>query len=272
MKTFQLFLASKKRIAVLFLGGFVAIGCVLTFAIPPFQVPDENTHWNTALKQIGALTGSESYFETWRTLPASFDVDRIKHAFDQKLRPGTFSQLALANAAETPQSTLSYSNFLSYPQVILAALIEIGLHSDNPRTQALHGFYLARLLSGIMILIPLIRLVQLASASNPPGLLPILACALCPLFIQQSFAVSSDTVCNAFVLWTLALLHMEKPSFLDWTFIGIYGLLACSTKPMIVFIAIAVGVAYWIEHRDTDPSQRSALPGKVRFALFILTA
>jgi hypothetical protein len=112
------------------------------------------------------------------------------------------------------------------------------------------------LLEGLIVFLSLWRLVHLSKQRFHifgGGLL--LAVCLSPLFIQQSFAVSSDVVVNAFTLMVVALIvAAEQFTLFDECYFVLLGILACSTKPPVIISCAAALIFWWTHRPNREPS------------------
>jgi uncharacterized membrane protein len=226
---------ARRSLSTIFLGGFIVLGIVSTFVLAPFQLPDEATHWQNFLIRFDSVFHTTNAVDIRYTgLPDHFDVERIKFQYAEKMRPGQFASLDAQPAINGSRPISSYGRLYSYPAQIIAIAIS-HFHNSAP---GISGFYLSRLLNGLMIGLIFGRLLFLSRQTPsffPGGILSLLALALSPLFIQQSFAVSADVVCNAFFLSAIPLfLFPTNLKSIDVAIFSILGIFACLTKPSLI--------------------------------------
>jgi len=210
----------------------------MTVVMPPFQVQDEATHWKVALNRVDAFRGpSTGAPSVGRCLPEHFRWREV--AFLLKHVPrSAYSDLDQVSTSDCQDSWAPYGTVLTYPGVILATLVSklTGLRETGWR--ALIVFLLSRLFQGLLITTVLFRLAFHSSRQHrhlTPGLLTILAFCLTPLFVKQSFGVSSDSVCFAFSLCVIGLIYFgEYLTRFDHLLFAFCGIAAATTKPMVL--------------------------------------
>lgn len=224
----------QRKLGLLLLGAFAALGCAQAFLLPPFHVPDERRHWLAAHHRLARLlTGSGRVCSTDVALDRHFQTGIHFHP-KQKLPPGIFAAVRGLEPACEEELLYPTGNALTYPGVLLSRLF-VPREPDDGR-QSLAGFYLARLLHGAIVALLLARLWWLAGAraTGPPGLLALLLLSLSPLFVQQAFGVTNDVVTNAFALsLTTWLVFPERTTRLDRTALLLLGATAALSKPVM---------------------------------------
>lgn len=217
--------------------GFFAVGLIVAFTLPPFQAPDEGTHWSAAFYRFesvfGGLRGAESCGPA-HGLPEHMGLSLVAMKPEQRMPTARFSSLRrvpmVCRGDDVP-----YGGLLSYPGVVLARLL---ISNEEKKAQrGLAVFYLARILHGALVGLLLARLVGLMIRESrlPIGASILILVPLSPIFIQQSFAVSADPICFAFILSLLTLsLCGEKVSVFEKWLCLTLALIACYTKPVLV--------------------------------------
>lgn len=227
--------------AALALGGFVLLGVMMAFVMPPFQTPDENSHWGAALTRLREDWQPEGAACTLEpSLPLFFAFNQINFHPEQRVRTGNFGRLQeLQPSCE--EHRIAYGSDLTYPAVAAAALI-VPQNATVPR-QAVLMMYLARLLAGLMIAAALARLVFVAHrmAGVSTGILSILGVSLSPLFMQQAFSITSDTMILVFTIaLATCLIGWGRLTWVDWVMYAVSGIGVATTKPVVLPAAVGV--------------------------------
>lgn len=249
-----------RDVCLLFCLFFPIFGSTYAFLIPPFQVPDERAHWLTAHHDLArAVTGSGTVCSTDVALDRHFRRG-IQFRPERRLPAGIFAQVGELEPECEEERLYPTGNLLSYPGVLLTRLL-VPREPTSGR-QSLFGFYLARLLHGVLIALLLARVGWLARASpeGPPGHLALLLLALTPLFVQQSFAVTIDVVTNAFALAVCAwLVFCERLTRLDRAVLLALGAMTALGKPVLaVMLLPLLALGLYLEHLRRFPDAPSA--------------
>lgn len=224
---------------------FVAMGVLFTFTIPPFQIPDEASHWSSAVTRaerfFAAITGrpfQECSVELG--LPAQMDANNVAMQSHHHMPRDRFSTLRGVKR-NCERVIVPYGNLLTYPGVFLSKIILRG--EEKKGRIALVSFYMSRLLHGAMVSLFLFRFVSLArtSAPMPIGAAVLSTLIISPLFVQQSFGVSADPICFSFALSLLTFsLFPSRVTRFDVGVAMLVALVACHTKPpMLAFFPCA---------------------------------
>jgi uncharacterized membrane protein len=217
---------------------FLAHGVVVAFLMPPFQVPDENVHWMTAFARVERLFASLSgtapvACSSAYNLPQHFRISDIRFHRENKMRPGSFSDLR-SKEPGCGSADISYGGVITYPGVLIA---RASIFDENTSpVNALLVFYLSRLFQGILVFVVLLRifLISRISSSTPIGIVSISFFTLAPIFVQQSFSINADTICFASSLILAAYLVLSSSfSKLDYVLLTILSICACYTKPVM---------------------------------------
>lgn len=167
------------------LAGIGATAVMIAILVPPFQGPDENRHWQAALKMYRARAEQETALyqlpNTLQALPPRWKGDV---PFDAGLLRTT-SPMTVHRQREVQ---VGYANPLTYPIVGLVSLFFP--HVTN-HGQALLFYYTCRLL-------PILFLMGLLVWAERQGWLSytLLLVLSFPLFLQQIVVVTSDTLTN----------------------------------------------------------------------------
>jgi hypothetical protein len=245
---------------------FVTLGVAVAFVMPPFAVPDETTHWVLAnVRADPWLLEDPKRCTTVASLYGHFEAHEIRFHPELKMPRGRFESLdAITKRCEEPM-WFPYGSAFTYPGVMLARLLAWG--ENDSVSQLMHVFYVGRLLQGSMVVLLLVRLLQLARRAKhimSPGALTITAFCLAPLFMHQSFGISSDPICFA---WALCLanwlLNWKQRTWFDVVLFGLIASVVAGTKP--VFLPLAAGVLLlglliheWPQHGSLREAFRSA--------------
>jgi hypothetical protein len=224
---------------------FLILGTLFTFFLPPFQVPDEVAHWETAVYRSEIFPGrdrpvcSASY-----ALPVVLDVDSVRFHPENKFHTGNFEKLAAAKPV-CAQFPMGYGTTWTYFPVALLHWLFPSAHRDA--RIALRLFYASRALHGIFLAFLAWRLLRAAerrAGASAFEVRYILIVMLSPLYVQQAFAVSADVIVNAFAMSAATLLvaglGVGGVDMLLFTLIGAAGL---TTKPIILPVALLVPLA-----------------------------
>jgi hypothetical protein len=236
-------------------GGFVLTSGVMLVLLPPFQGPDENAHFQTALRSFGRADA-----QALEALLAHAPVQGL--AFEVNARVNT--ELLRGEAGATvPEPPAVYSSILSYPSVLATALLA-------PHTQSLAEqwsfFYACRALG---LLLTLAVLLWLARQRTLP--MSLLAVAALPLFAQQSTVISADTLANGATLVAFALCVQRRDL---WLLSAACALAALAKPNMIATFVLPASliVERWIRERRwrTLSVFAASLVGAASFAWFVL--
>jgi uncharacterized membrane protein len=178
---------------LLFLWIVILLG-IFTFLIPPFQKPDEITHFYRATAFVkgelfcnsnnidnGYFVIPRNFFE----LPNDMLANSIKYHYENKFPRGVLTGKQNTDNTDTKISGLCILPFTGY--LANAIGIEIGLLFNNP----LLALYLGRLSAGILFLICFF----IAIKNIPKQYKPILYLfAIIPMVLHQVTAVSYDAI------------------------------------------------------------------------------
>jgi uncharacterized membrane protein len=228
---------------------FVLLGVVQAVSLPPFQAPDENEHWNTSVWRLEkALGAADAPCRPEFDLSERFETLRVAGHPEEKLRRD-FGERFAQSAAAAPclSKNIIYGGALSYPAV--SALLLATRPFVGADALALK-FYLARVLQGLLVALALfvfLRRLDGSTVAHAAGF-AVSCLALSPLFLQQSFAVTSDVVVNAFALLLASLALSPRRNTAFVVFLGVAGLCAVTTKPFAG--AFVVPPLIWLAVRE----------------------
>lgn len=223
---------------------FAAVGVMVCFTTPPFQLPDEPVHWLGGYQRIesvfGVLRGGGKDCYPAAALDESFSIHKMAFRPSEKLPNGSFER-ALTAGPSCKKADLRYGGLLTYPGLLLARVLIQRENGDAG--QSLMVFYLTRLLHGILIAGCLVRLASLlrgARWQKSTGALIIFPFCLSPLFVQQSFAVSADVICNAAAILLVAYMSSWKQlTKVDLVFTAVITATSVLTKPTMLPLVVA---------------------------------
>lgn len=252
--------------------GFLTLGLLTAFLLPPFQAPDEPAHWGAAYARSEGWRhfiskGSHKCLHAY-ALANHFEVGRIAFAAQERFHAETFRTLRHLKRS-CDYATIEYGGVLTYPGVIAARLLTT--HSNKSAPRALRTYYTARIFQGLCVLGTLIWLAWKAYAARRlQGTFLIFATCMSPLFIQQCFTITADTVVLALAILSAGhLLLWSKMSRFDFFLLALLGAIACYTKPatfVLVPIACLGGALLALlgsgqSWRDFLQTERSRLVG-----------
>lgn len=242
-----------KRLSALYLATFLLLGFALTFVLPPFQAPDEGEHWKAAFVRAEKLaSGSSEVCSVALGLPEHFGSKEIVFNTDQKILSARHDKIDEA-PVRCSADAVNYGGILSYPGYLISRFLLFGA-AAQPKYMVLQ-FYLSRLIHGLILFGVLFRFWQLAfqaprrsdSVTISAGATTFFTFILSPLFVQQSFAISSDVTTNAFAISLITfLVHWKNLARLDWVVFALLGFSACTTKPTILPAMMSAAFAIFV--------------------------
>ena len=234
---------------LLFLGIFL-VGVLIAAVLPPFQVPDENTHWSVGFYRVervfSALSGGRPKCSPAYGLPQAFDLDQVAFKPGQKISPGPIERVKkLKRICAEP--SLWYGGVVTHPGILLARLL---VTEENRRPlSSLKVFFLSRIFHGFMLLGVLGRLLYLGFCSRtvPVGLLTLFAFCLSPLVLQESFSVSADLVgIVAAAAIVSAMIFWRRFGHFDWLVLVFFAFSASRTKPVYFSLILCAFLIAWL--------------------------
>jgi uncharacterized membrane protein len=243
---------------------FVVGGVALGLLFPPFQVADEDLHWLNAVDKVERTFNfirPHEFSDCKATTAVAylFNVGPTKSNTTVKPSQNEFNRVGESNSACAKHTEIPSGTTIGYTGVLLARLlVKDELLSGQA---ALLCFYLSRLLQGLMIVTVLFRLGQNVwrAPSIVPGVLSVLTFALSPMFINQSFGVTYDTVTLALALSCInMILFWNRATVVDHTLCLYFMLAGAISKPVFYpFVLAVVGflfiVALFRRWRDKLP-------------------
>ena len=242
---------------------FIFLGMSYTFLIPPFQVPDEQNHWEAAHQRINNLLPSHTTEDCslFTALAPHFDAGILIFNPHIKQPTGKFEDLVNLKPNCT-KNNVNYGTVLTYPGVILSRVLFLFSAITGPK--ALQAFYLARLFQGLLITLLLGRWLWHAHQTGyPSGTLSLVALCLSPIFAQQSFGISADLVINLFAIsLAMTLVFWYRLTKVDLGILLGVGICATTSKPIIVALtagALGLACVAWIVPRSLPITTQSPL-------------
>lgn len=216
-------------------------GLSLIFIFPPFQTPDENSHWISANHRIDRVFGTSeslcdySYSIAKKLEPWEYIGKTLKSFNTNLIRNINAPPLE----CKSPFQEVTYGNIFTYPGVLFSRLLTAPiLHSPE---QALKVFYLSRVFNLLVVFAFLLFFLRLAIRhSQLPLALGIMCLFNLPLVIQQSFAINSDLSIIIFSLCIIIfLINPTKPNLYLTTF---FSFIALFTKPILSPVVFFLGI------------------------------
>lgn len=220
----------------LFFFAFLVLGTIFVFALPPFQAPDESTHWRAAVSRIKAVTvkKGERICSKALSLPDYLISASVSFHYSNKVPTGRYQRIKRMKESCIDQQVV-YGNVGTYFMVALASLI-VDRYDSVPR-QALIAFFLSRWIGGLCLALILLRFYVVSRrlyGFAVPGTLPGAVFLASPLFVQQSFAVSADVVVNIMaVALATVFISAKRPGYLDLGLAFIFAIIVAATKPVM---------------------------------------
>jgi hypothetical protein len=211
------------------------MGSMLAVVLPPFQAPDENRHWQAALTLHRSEAAREVQLfylpESTGALPPRWLSHVPFHAARLHAEPGAELQ--------AEGVSVGYGSRLTYPIVALVAWCWPRVASVE---EALIFYYLCRLLA----VAATAGLLWLGLRSGMVGF-TLLLFMTTPLMVQQSAAVTSDTVVNLGSLATAMLFvaAWRQPSVVRQALLWIVALLVTAAKPPTALLLLPLALLPW---------------------------
>ncbi|RYZ89644.1 MAG: DUF2142 domain-containing protein, partial [Proteobacteria bacterium] len=208
--------------------------------LAPFQAPDEGPHWLTGLNrsQNFPVKKESKFCSRSLSIFQIFEAERLMFRPQEKIVSGTFERLKKDSAEEIcNDKEVSYGTTLTYFSTLIGS--KTFLKKAASAEDFMHVFYFARLLNGVLIALSLLRLLHnVRTQKLSAGLFCICALLWTPIFVQQSFAVSSDDIIILFAISTLSMVvSIKEFSWWDFSFFAVTGVIAACTKPYSMPIA-----------------------------------
>lgn len=225
---------------------FVVGGVALGLLFPPFQVADEDLHWLNAVDKVERTFNfirPHEFSDCKATTAVTFlfNVGPTKSNSTVKPSQNEFNRVGESNSACAKYTEIPSGTAIGYTGVLLARLlVKDELLSGQA---ALLCFYLSRLLQGFLIVTLLVRLGQNVwrAPSMVPGVLSVLTFALSPMFMNQSFGVTYDTVTLALALSCInMILFWNRATVVDHVLCLYFMLAGSISKPVFYPLVLAV--------------------------------
>jgi len=254
------------------LSGFVAGCCLLAFVLPPFQAPDEPSHWRNALTRIATLESGDEMCSTSLALEQLLPTANVTWNPMGSFPSGRFRE-SPGIAPVCVKSPGIYGSVVSYPGALLSAPFYPLRHTDG-RSSLLY-FYSSRLFGGLLLTLLMWRVVLSMFRSTlmvVPGCLAILVLALAPTFLQQSAAISADGIVNAAVLSLLVLMYSgSRVRWFDLILFLALGMAASVTKPVIVPLLLSGSIFLIVNLLDREDGGGWKVVDRPRFWMAVIS-
>jgi hypothetical protein len=236
-------------------------GGITATVLPAFQAPDEPLHWWTAVGRSATLAGGDPTKLCGRVveLPYFLHFDRVRWQPGERMRLGFAPGLA-GMGSRCVEERVPYGLVTTYPSVLIGYPI-FGIGGDGVSAAVYYWF--SRLLSGVLVALLLWRVIAAFAARAPtPGLASIAVLFVSPLFVQQSFAITADTVMNLYALSMVAVcLRAPKVVWFDLGCYVVLGVTATWTKPVIAPLVLVPVVWVLATHLEMWPRVRRTWRG-----------
>lgn len=225
---------------------FVVGGVALGLLFPPFQVADEDLHWLNAIDKVERTFNfirPHEFSDCKATTAVTFlfNVGPTKSNNTVKPSQNEFNRVGETNSACAKYTEIPSGTAIGYTGVLLSRLlVKDELLSGQA---ALLCFYLSRLLQGFLIVMLLFRLGHNVwrAPSIVPGVLSVLTFTLSPMFMNQSFGVTYDTVTLALALSSInMILFWNRATVVDHTLCLYFMLAGAISKPVFYPFVLAV--------------------------------
>lgn len=197
-------------------------GLVMVFWLPPFQGPDENRHWKTAVE---LFRGDGQASSILQLLPAYLNAEAPRLRSEIRFQKERFQATDPVPTQEAIKVT--YTRHWGYPTVGLVSLLFPRVTTLN---EALYFYYACRLLN----LLCLLLLVGWAWKLGL-GSCTLMVFLSFPLVMQQCVIVSTDTAHNLGTFLALLLWVKHYRDRRTWSLIAliVVSLLVVAAKPPI---------------------------------------
>jgi hypothetical protein len=216
---------------------FLAMGVFQISTLPPFQIPDENTHWINGLNRVHRALGGNGPL-------CSTEISLVQHFIDplhpygappKSIAPDRIAELK----PECGSAEIPYGSALTYPQLWVSHAYHRWIDNKSP-TRTLG---VARFSAGMLVLLAAVAAALAAQRSANPGATGALwvsyALLLSPIALQQSFAVSPDVAALAYaILLTSLLTAGESWTPAHWSFFALISAAAIPAKPFLALLAL----------------------------------
>lgn len=197
-------------------------GLVMVFWLPPFQGPDENRHWKTAVELFRSDGQASSILQL---LPAYLNAEVPRLRSEIRFSKERFQATEPVPAQEAIKVT--YTRHWGYPTVGLVSLLFPRVTTLN---EALYFYYACRLLNLLCLLVLVSWAWKLGLGSCT-----LMVFLSFPLVMQQCVIVSTDTAHNLGTFLALLLWVKHYRDRRTWSLIAliVVSLLVVAAKPPI---------------------------------------
>lgn len=223
------------------------VGILQVTAMAPFQVPDEMGHWESGVSRtLSLIAPFQETCDPLLALNKHYNSDLPFHPH-KRSTPGLF------HAARDLQPIclkppVNYGFAFSYPSTAFVTLTRKTIGMPAMATTA---YYLARLLSGLLVLLTLGMFICLATDGESYSALGIMvrtllvALFLAPIVIQQSFGISPDSVVFMLTLLWVGLMLSSKP-VPSWFAAPYFVIGAIATATKATLLPMLVPFWWWL--------------------------
>jgi hypothetical protein len=204
-------------------------GLVMIFALPPFQGPDENRHWKTAVELF--RRDGQAGMILYR-LPVILDAESPRLRSEVPFSASLLQAQPDETGRMAEQIKVTYAKHWGYPTIGFVSLIYPMVTSVQ---EAVGFYYTCRLVNLCCLLI----LLGYAFRLRVSSWLLFTFCSL-PLVMQQCIVLSTDTVHNLGTFWALLLAARmyKQPSSTGFILLCIVSVLVVMGKPPIYLLTL----------------------------------
>ncbi|HMP16627.1 MAG TPA: DUF2142 domain-containing protein, partial [Gemmatales bacterium] len=208
----------------LLLASLLITGLVMILFLPPFQGPDENRHWKTAMELFRRDGQRGSILEK---LPAILNAEAPRLRSERRFEAGRLFMNTPSAVGWQEDIKVPYTRHWGYPIIGLVALL---FPPVTTVSEAIVFYYLCR----CMNLLCLLLLVAYAWKLRV-GSITLVMFLMLPLVIQQCVVISTDTAHNLGTLLALLLWMEHRRQKAWWSLLGlvIVSFLVLAAKPPI---------------------------------------
>lgn len=274
-------------LSLLFLIAFFCAGTAFSVLTPAFRAPDENAHWDAAVKRAAGADSEQTFCSIESSFFQFLGSKDIIQKSENSVTPGRFRRINEAIPTCTT-SHIWYGNVFTYYGLTLSKFFINHLSSYRKAISnsdmAILSYLTSRFLQGLLILVLLIRLHFLSEYKgrlwSKIGNLWIFSICLAPLFLQSAFSITGDTIVLAATIAMINLaVSLPKITIVDGTIALFLTFQALVAKPVYAPIfgcwSIAIFLSGFYSYCDSNACgfkglfQKSWL--KSRHSLFLGT-
>ncbi len=261
-----LFLGFYRNLTFMLLLFFILAGVVFTVLMPAFRAPDEDEHWQSAISRIN---GDKSQCNVESSLSEHLKTQNLIGNRERSIDTGQFRKID-GLTATCHKSHVWYGNIFTYYGATIGTVATDHFVKFKKELSlgeiALLKYFSARFFQGFLLVCLLMHLLyrswQEKSEILYPGTATLLSLTIFPLFLQQSYSVTSDTIVLAACIALVTVQSYRRKISSITLFIAVFlALQAMITKPVYApaFVIWAIA-AFLFELRDTHLSGKSLLP------------